>query len=285
MRSGCKHLGKSHIMKKSLIRGVYVFLFRICLIFFIFGTGLYPHPCIGGEVEGGIIRHGGVVSPLKRARLSFKVSGVVRSIKEEGSHIKRGESVAAIDCDRYELLYENAKASYDSALISLENARHSRNKTERMMKESILAPIALKEAEFSVASSEAALRQAESRLEISLLDKENCSIAAPFSGVVVKDYVREGEYAGAGSPAIEIADVNDLELVVDLPVGDVARLSVGKRLGVYAGSSKEPVGYAEVRKIMPLLDAGSGLQQVRWRVYPDRQGSILAGEYIELERW
>ncbi len=46
----------------------------------------------------------------------------------------------------------------------------------------------------------------------------------------------------------------------------------------------EVVGMAKVRKVMPFIDAASGLRQVNWEITP-KKGQVLSGRYVTLRHW
>ncbi|WP_322798221.1 efflux RND transporter periplasmic adaptor subunit [Thermoflexus sp.] len=76
-------------------------------------------------------------------------------------------------------------------------------------------------AQYQVEQAEIAVRQLQLRLE-------QARLVAPVDGVVTAVNVVEGGPAGTGGPAITLADLNRLEVVVNLPEVDVAQVTVGQ---------------------------------------------------------
>ncbi len=77
---------------------------------------------------------------------------------------------------------------------------------------------------------------------------------APFDGVIVKKYIEEGDTMQPGQPLLVFADVEYLQIMVDVP----ARLRPGLREGMMldaqldVGSQIVPV---RVAQIFPMADA------------------------------
>ncbi|WP_376792981.1 efflux RND transporter periplasmic adaptor subunit [Thermoflexus sp.] len=80
-------------------------------------------------------------------------------------------------------------------------------------------------AQYQVQQAEIAVRQLELRLE-------QARLIAPVDGVVTAVNIAEGGSAGTGAPAITLADLNQLEVVVNLPEVDVAQVMPGQEAEV-----------------------------------------------------
>ncbi|HXF68242.1 MAG TPA: efflux RND transporter periplasmic adaptor subunit [Thermoflexus sp.] len=76
-------------------------------------------------------------------------------------------------------------------------------------------------AQYQVQQAEIAVQQLELRLE-------QARLIAPVDGVVTTVNIAEGGSAGTGAPAITLADLNRLEVVVNLPEVDVAQVTPGQ---------------------------------------------------------
>jgi len=224
---------------------------------------------------------GGVVKPVRSAKLSFPQQGTLVLVPEEGQMIKKGWVVAKQDDTQAKISLAEAEAALESAKLSIETAKHEQGKTERLLKENIVAPIALTETTFKLQKAEAELKIAEAKLTSSQLKLKQCQIIAPFQGVVIKVFSNLGEQNGPGNPVVEMVDLSKLEISVDMPLKATIDMKPGIRTTLLIGSRK--VGKAKVKTVLPLLDPASGLRRVIWSVTEEYE--MLTGRNVTLMPW
>jgi len=120
------------------------------------------------------------------------------------------------------------------------------------------------EAKADVERAEAALRQAQVRLDQSRL-------RAPFSGVVTRINLEPGEIVSLmnfqrGSAGIEIADVTELLVKVDVPEARIGRVALGAPAEVVVNALGEKHLRGAVVEIAPLADRQSNTIEVAVRI-------------------
>ncbi len=255
----------------------FVFIFIFCIPSFLLAEiGNNPSK----ELDNyGLI--GGVVKPVRRAKLSFAQPGVLIKVPEEGQIIQKGFLVAKQDDKQAQIGMAEAEASMESANLAIETAQHEKGKTERLLKEKILAPIALTEANFALKKAEAELKIAKAGYVAANLRLKQCQLIAPFKGVIVEVLGTIGEQSGPGNPVAEIVDLSCLEISVDIPLESTQKIKPGLQTAILTGS--KIVGKAEVKVVLPLLDPASGLRRVIWRVI--EADEMLTGRHVTLAPW
>ena len=224
---------------------------------------------------------GGVVKPVRRAKLSFAQPGVLVHVPEEGQLIQKGWLIAKQDDRPAQIGLAESEASIESARLAVDTAKHERSKTERLLKEKIVAPIALTEANFALKKAEAELKIAQARHVAVNLKLKQCKLIAPFKGVIVEVFGNIGEQSGPGNPVAEIVDLSSLEISVYIPSKATENLKPGIQTAILTGS--KIVGKAEVKVVLPLLDPASGLRRVIWRVI--NANEMLTGQHVTLAPW
>lgn len=75
---------------------------------------------------------------------------------------------------------------------------------------------------------------------------------APRAGAIVKRYVRLGDIVQPGQPLADIADVDELEVRLEVPIDQVGQLKIGDQVPVTLGNSNI---WAPVAQIFPTADA------------------------------
>jgi HlyD family secretion protein len=192
-----------------------------------------------------IITANGKIQPETEVAISPDVSGeIVELAVKEGDEVKKGQYLLKIKPEAYQMARNRAEASLNSSkarqkqaesqleMATLDYKRNSRLYEERAISESEFeqsltaynTSLAEKEAaEFSVASAKATLDEAQESLE-------KTSIFAPMSGTVSRLAVELGERVVgtsmmAGTEMLRIADLNRMEVEVEVNENDIVRVS------------------------------------------------------------
>lgn len=207
-----------------------------------------------------LITANGKIQPVKEVKISSDVSGQIVELHViEGQEVKQGDLLLKIDPDIYLSNLDRMEASLNTAKANLANskARFAQIKAqfkstelsfERSSKlwdqkaisqadyESALAAFemgkadvtaaqeSVNSAEFTVSSAEASLKEARENLA-------KTTIYAPVSGTVSMLNVEEGERVVgtiqmAGTEMLRIADLNKMEVLVDVNENDIVRVSL-----------------------------------------------------------
>lgn len=186
----------------------------------------------------------GKIQPVTEVKLSPDVSGEIIELNyKEGDAVKKGELVIRIKQDVYISSRDRAEASLNSiraqylqqkAQLTQIELNYKRNKTlfeqkaiseseyETALSQYEVAKEQLKAAEFNVKSAAAALKEAEDNLV-------KTNIYAPMTGIISKLNVEIGERVVgttqmAGTEMFRIANMEDMEVLVDVNENDIIRL-------------------------------------------------------------
>jgi len=188
----------------------------------------------------------GKVQPEIEVKLSPEVSGeIVELHVNEGDHVDRGKLLVKIKPDTYISARDRSEATLNSAKARLAQAEaqfiqselsYNRNKTlweqkaiseseyENALANYRMAQAELESAKYSVKSSEASLNEAEENLI-------KTSIYAPMTGTVSMLNVEKGERVVGtammtGTELMRIADLNRMEVKVEVNENDIVRVSM-----------------------------------------------------------
>ena len=83
-----------------------------------------------------------------------------------------------------------------------------------------------------VLEAQTRLRQAEAAFGIAKKNLEDCSLYAPFSGVVGQRRISAGETALPGVPVLTLLEVGRVKVRFSVPEQEIARLGADSRIGV-----------------------------------------------------
>ncbi len=116
-----------------------------------------------------------------------------------------------------------------SATVPLEGAVDSAEKAlEQAQKELLRVKAPLKESDIRI--RESAVEQAKARVELLNSRIKDTTLRSPVSGVISDVTARGGEVVPAGGVIATINPQEDIEIVVDVYEGDIAKISVGNKV-------------------------------------------------------
>ncbi|MEJ7645399.1 MAG: efflux RND transporter periplasmic adaptor subunit [Chryseolinea sp.] len=219
----------------------------------------------------------GTVQPVTEVKIAPEVSGeIIELLIEEGDSVKSGTTLVKIRPDTWQSQLERAEAGLSQQRANLEQAKaalarsqatqirangeYKRNKQlfdEKVISEADwqLATQNYEIAKNDVSSSEQSIEAARyviKSTEASLREAREMfrktTVVAPMDGVVSKLIVKKGERVVGtatmtGTEMLRIADLNKMEVRVDVNENDIVRVHVGDTaiidVDAYSSQSKE----------------------------------------------
>jgi membrane fusion protein (multidrug efflux system) len=198
--------------------------------------------------------------------------GLVTSIsKDEGGTVKTGEILAQLD-DRtlqMELIKANAdlqvednNRKYKEAELKAKTAAYRRQQQLRALGLSSDADLEgaefqQKAAEYDLRGYEALVESGHAEINRLQLEADQTRIHAPFSGVVVRRYVREGQAISKGDKCFRVSQLAPLQVQFQIPESSGRRPTTGAP--VELSLVQEPLRNlnAHIIKVSPTIDAAS----------------------------
>ena len=185
---------------------------------------------------------------------------------------------AEADYDRSEKLYRagvSSKAELDRALAQRDTARALLESARQSSSMTDVGP-RLEE----IRAAEAQVQQMKAALDYSDTQLAATEIKAPVSGTVLQRIVERGEMvspsafgeSGARTSVVSLADLNDLQIELDISQADFARLQMGQRAEIIpeAFSNLKYTGF--IAEIAPEANRAKATVQVKVKVEnPDAQ--------------
>ncbi|MEM9935316.1 MAG: efflux RND transporter periplasmic adaptor subunit [Bacteroidota bacterium] len=212
--------------------------------------------------EGVAIVTSGKLTAKEEIRLSFKIGGVLQSLRvEEGQSVRKGQLLAVLDPSEI-------NAQVNQASSALEKAKRDLERAERLYADTV---VTLEQ----VQNLETALEMAEADVQIASFNQSRATIKAPHSGIIIKRLAEEGEIVNPGTPIYMVASTNSAKViraglsdvdVVQLSLGDVASIS----FDAYPGESFP----AEVSEIPAAADPATGAFEVEFSLKPTQKRLI-----------
>ena len=233
-----------------------------------------------------VLNASGYVTPRRRSTIAAKITARVDQIfAEEGLHVKEGQVLAILDQSDAQVRLASALADRDSTRalladleVNLANATADLNRSENLARLEISSQQTLDAARTLAASYRARINQtnkqidaAEKRVTVARQDLDNCTVRAPYTGIVVSKDAQRGEMvsplsAGGGFTRTGIAtvvDMDSLEIEVDVNENYIARVKDGQTSTAILDAYPDWRIPAHVRTIIPTADRQKATVKVR----------------------
>ena len=160
--------------------------------------------------------YSGTVEEDNGAQLSFTTGGTIMQLRVKvGDRVRRGQLIATVDPTQ-------VRNSYDMAHATRMQAEDAYRRMKQLHDKGSLTEIKWVEAQSQLQQAVAA----ESIAKKSLAD---CSLHAPFNGVVSEKYAEVGQTAAPGVPVVKLVTTSTLNVRISVPEGDVANIRIGQR--------------------------------------------------------
>src|SRR5216684_4129761 len=195
----------------------------------------------------------GYITPRRRATIAAKITGRVTGVFfDEGTRVKEGQLLATLDDSDYKRALDSAKADRDASQaaiadleVQLRNAEIQLKRAQQLRESGIQTQEALDNAlttadslRAKIALTKQQVAAAESRIAVAQQAVDNCTIRAPFPGIVVSKDAQVGEMvspnsAGGGFTRTGIATIVDMksnEIEVDVNESYIARVENGQQV-------------------------------------------------------
>jgi RND family efflux transporter MFP subunit len=241
-------------------------------------------PDAGGRQA--LLNASGYITPRRRATIAAKITGRVTGVFfDEGTRVAQGQLLATLDESDVKRAFDSAKADRDSAQaaiadyeVQLRNAQIGLHRAEQLQKAGVQTQEALDNAGTAADSLKAKIALAkqqvtasEARIAVAQQAVDNCTIRAPFAGVVVSKDAQVGEMvspnsAGGGFTRTGIATIVDMhsnEIEVDVNESYIARVENGQQVTATLDAYPDKPIPSKVRTVIPTADRQKATVKVR----------------------
>jgi RND family efflux transporter MFP subunit len=233
-----------------------------------------------------LLNASGYITPRRRATIAAKITGRVTGVFfDEGTRVAQGQLLATLDDSDVKRAFDSAKADHDAAQaaiadyeVQLRNANVQLKRAQDLQAAGVQTQEALDNARTAVDSLKAKIELAkqqaaasESRIGMAQQAVDNCTIRAPFAGIVVSKDAQVGEMvspisAGGGFTRTGIATIVDMhsnEIEVDVNESYIARVEPNQQVTATLDAYPDKPFPAKVRTVIPTADRQKATVKVR----------------------
>lgn len=157
----------------------------------------------------------GTVESDNSADLSFQVNGNIERIYvQEGQSVHKGQLLAKLNVTTFESQHKVAKAGFD-------RAQDAYNRLSKLYENNSLPEVKYVEAKSNFEQAEASMRIAKKNLD-------DCSLYAPFQGVIGKKVQEEGVNVMPGTPVFNLMSISTVKVKIAIPENEISSVFVGE---------------------------------------------------------
>lgn len=241
----------------------------------------------------------GVTKPKEEPKLAFVAPGVVMKLEVKEGDIVKKDQVLAIQDDRDEQgRLEVAKGEVESARMQIEAAEADlelkkvtlarleelyadlikNGKSNRDIDE---ARVAVKIADISIKFRQTEWNKAKLEQHLQQIRLDQKKLISPINGVVTKIDVKPGEGTDLSRPAMQVVQVDSLNVEVDVQATKCKALKVGDELQVRY-TDEEKWMPATITFMTKYANASSGTRKIRLELKNDIDREAGLPVYVKL---
>jgi len=240
----------------------------------------------GDPAQQTLLNASGYVTPRRRATVAAKITGRVTGVFfDEGNRAKEGQLLATLDDSDVRRALESSVTDRDSSRAAIQDfevqlryAEIQLHRATELKAANVQSQDQLDNAQTSADSLRAKIAlakqqvvAADARIRVAQQAVDNCTIRAPFSGIIVSKDAQVGEMvspisAGGGFTRTGIAtivDMNSNEVEVDVSEAYIARVEAGQRVTSTLDAYPEWQIPSHVRTVIPTADRQKATVKVR----------------------
>lgn len=233
-----------------------------------------------------LLNASGYVTPQRRATVAAKITGRVTGVFfTEGMHVRKGFVLATLDNSDAQKALASAIADRNAMQagildlqVQLKNAQIELHRAQELTAAGIQTQQALDNATMTVNSLRAKIDYAQeqvlagdARIKEAQQSVDNCTISAPFDGIIVSKDAQVGEMvspvsAGGGFTRTGIATIVDMssnEIEVDVNENYIARVKPAQEVTAVLDAYPDWKIPSHVRTIIPTADRQKATVEVR----------------------
>ncbi len=160
----------------------------------------------------------GRAQSAQESKLSFLVSGTLKTLNASvGDKLKKGQLIAELDSNTYQLQVQQAQASLEQALATAQNANSAYQRARKLYVNNSTSKNDLDASRANAESSKAQVRASQKSVELSRLDLKRTKLYSTGDCQVVKVNAEINENISSGNAVVDVSCGDGIEVLVSVP--------------------------------------------------------------------
>jgi len=231
--------------------------------------------------QDSVLTVSGYIVNRERIEISPRFLGVVKWIGvKKGDAVTNGQVVVQLDDAEYRARMLQAEGQLNGAKADVERDRLNYQRITNLISTAVESKQSEDNARLTLEADRAALQAAQGNYELAKTYVDWCVIRSPINGVVVEKLVNPDElvmpqsFGGGRGPStalLAVADLNDLQVEIDVNEADLSKISLSQKCRVSPEAYPQKVYPGFVAEIAPEADRAKGTLQIKVQIVgPDR---------------
>jgi membrane fusion protein, multidrug efflux system len=216
----------------------------------------------------------GTLRPRAQVQVVAEVQArLMRVLRDEGSRVEKGETLAVLDDTDYRLANDRARAALAVAEANRAHAQVEKERADNLLKTGGITDRDHLSAQVALQVGEASLAQAKAETAIAGQQLARTQVRAPFAGRVAKRFPDPGSMLAAGTPLFTLVDDSVFEFEAQVASRDLAKVRLGVPVKLSIDALPDARIEGRVARVEPLVDERSRSFQAVVEV-PGRPGLV-----------
>jgi len=212
-----------------------------------------------------------VLEAKEEAFVVARASGIIEQIfVEEGDYVEKGQRLARLEQERYNLSLSKARAD-------LKGIEKELQKIDKVYNQKLISDDAFDKLTAQFESAKASVKLAE-------LDLKETTIISPISGYVAERNAKVGNLTESfqRERMFHVVEQKELYGIVHLPEKELTRVHVGQEAYLNLAALNDQRVVANVERISPVIDSQTGTFKVTLKV-PNGENILKAGMFAQVK--
>ncbi|MFZ0243177.1 MAG: efflux RND transporter periplasmic adaptor subunit [Desulfobacterales bacterium] len=169
----------------------------------------------------------GLVAAVDSSDLSFQVAGQVMSVKVDiGDRVEKGQVLAALDPEPYQLEVDAIKAELVKARDQVSESKAQYDRHKRIFEQGAGAKSYLDVAEYTYKAAQSAVNYQMARLDLANRNLRKTKLLSPYEGTIALRSVQPHEEVQIGQKVFEINARGTMEVQLAVPETTIDRIHI-----------------------------------------------------------
>jgi len=228
-----------------------------------------------------VLRTSGYIIARERIEVSPRFMGQVKWIGiKKGDAVTNGQVVVVLDDAEYQARLADIDGQIEVAKVAVERAKVDMRRAEELFRARVEMEQSLDYSRLALSSAEAQVRQLQGARKLMETYLDWCIIRSPVDGVVLEkladanELVTPQNFGGTRGPStslLAVADLNDLQVEIDVNEQELAKIALGQKCRVSPEAFPDRTYDGLVAEIAPEASRQKGTLQIKVQILnPDR---------------
>jgi multidrug efflux system membrane fusion protein len=219
---------------------------------------------IGDEAAAGVMSFAGEVRARYETILAFRVSGkMIDRPVEVGDRVHKGQRVARLDSNDYQLGTDALNAQLKSAQAERDFARDDLTRYRELLNQRVISPAEFDRHDTAYTTARERVVMLEAQLSQATNQLQYTDLLADRDGVVTAVEVETGQVVTAGQPVVKLARLDEKEIHIDIPEQRVGGIELRQKVSVTLWADGDRQYTARIREIAAAADPTSRTYRVK----------------------